>query len=102
MVLIIPGRWRNISANLATLRVGRFIEKRFTLVILAWYLEGMENNNTAKTKQMYRAHNAQGAFLGSFVATSAKAAARQLRRDWAVATGDVVTVCAVSGNDRVT
>ena len=51
---------------------------------------------------MYRAHNSDGAFLGSFIATSAKAAARQLRRDWHVASGDVVTVSAVSGNDSVT
>ena len=55
---------------------------------------------TTTSKRMYLAHNAQGAFLGSFVAVSAKAAARQLRRDWHVATGDVVTVCSRDGSDR--
>jgi hypothetical protein len=59
------------------------------------------STKTTQTKRFFVAHNSQGAFLGSFVAVSAKAAAQQMRRDWFVASGDAVTMSDNKG-DSVT
>ena len=54
------------------------------------------------TKRQYNAHNSQGAFLGTYTAVSAKAAARRVRKEWHVVSGDRITVSSVDGKDSVT
>ena len=62
----------------------------------------MATKTNKQTKREYNAHNSQGAFLASYIAVSAKAAARRCRKQWQVTTGDKITVSAVDGTDSVT